>query len=84
MQIFKVNKKVLVVCDAKNTRNGFKHEATLMINDREHATAKICYINRTWESFCYESVLSKILNDNMEDCELTERKIKNFLDRGGR
>jgi hypothetical protein len=62
-QIFKLNNGNIAVCESLNTRNGFKHEATLfntLGNDID--TVKVCYLNRTWESFTYETVLNKLLN----------------------
>lgn len=61
MKVFKVNKEIEIICDWKKTRNGFKHEARLMVNGWERERAKICYYNRTWESFEYESVLEDLL-----------------------
>lgn len=60
--IFRINDKFTVKCETKKTRNGFKHTATLWCNDRELETVKMCYLNRTWERYTYESVLSKLLD----------------------
>jgi len=62
MKIFTINDQYKIVCDWKKTRNGFKHEATLFQGEREVAFAKICYLNRTRESFEYESVIEKVLD----------------------
>lgn len=64
MKTFKVNKfeNVEIVCDWKKTRNGFRHEAKLMIDGSERVRTKINYLNRTWESFEYETVISNLLN----------------------
>ncbi len=62
MQIFIINTKLSIVCCALDTRNGFKHEAQLMKDGREYGNkVKICYLNRTWEKFTYESVLHKAI-----------------------
>ncbi len=61
MKTFKINKKLLVVCVAESTRNGFRHLATLIVNGDERETAKCTYINRTWERYQYESVLNALL-----------------------
>lgn len=53
--------KTTIVCESKSTRNGFKHEATLLIGGYEHAKAKCMYLNRTWESYQYHSVIQKVL-----------------------
>ena len=62
MTEFKINKNISVICEAKKTRNGFKHEATLLINGAERDKVKICYLNRTWESYEFESVIEKLLD----------------------
>jgi len=51
-----------IVAEAKKTRNGFKHEATLynqcgQIDD----STKINYLNRTWESYEFQSVINKLV-----------------------
>lgn len=61
METFKINKELEVICAWKKTRNGFKHTATLMRSGREIEEVKICYVNRTWERYTYESVLQKLL-----------------------
>lgn len=64
MQIFKIDDTTSVVCNASNTRNGFKHEASLMVNGREVLRKKINYLNRTWERYTYESVLHALLESS--------------------
>jgi hypothetical protein len=61
MKTFKVNNQTSVVCESKNTRYGFKHEATLIIDGWTKDKAKCCYYNRTWESFEFESVIKNLL-----------------------
>ena len=60
MKTFKINDYIEIVCEWKKTRNAFKHEATLLINGIERETTKICYLNRTWESYEFESVIEKL------------------------
>jgi len=62
MKQFKINNEYDAICEWKKTRNGFKHEATLLSNGVEVDSAKQCYLNRTWESFEYQTVLRKLLN----------------------
>lgn len=64
MQTFKINDNLEVVCEWVNTRNGFKHVATLLLDGREQESVKINYLNRTWEGYEFESVLKKLLNDS--------------------
>ena len=60
MTEFRVNDKISVICESQKTRSGFRHLATLLINGCECEKTKICYLNRTWERFEYESVLEKL------------------------
>ena len=79
MQIFKINKNLRIECEWKKTRNAFKHEATLLDNNNwEIDKTKICYHNRTWESFEFESVIEQLLGKTKI---LTERQKTNFLKR---
>lgn len=64
----KIHDKTNIICFTENTRNGFKHVAVVE-GRSEFFNTKINYINRTWESFKYESVLNKLLN-------IIEEKIK--------
>lgn len=61
MQSFSITKRISIICDTKNTRNGFKHTATLMIDGFYADQTKVCYLNRTWESYQYETVLRKLI-----------------------
>ena len=60
MKVFYINNNISIVCQSQSTRNGFKHIANLIINEVDVLETKICYINRTWESFEYESIIDKI------------------------
>lgn len=51
-----------IVCEHKNTRRGFKHEATLLFNGYEIAFAKCCYLNRTWEAYEFETAMLDVIN----------------------
>lgn len=60
MKIFREN-NYSFVCNWMKTRNGFKHTCSVY-NDatgEKMFETKICYLNRTWESFEFESVLNK-------------------------
>jgi len=78
MEKFKINNKLDIVCEVKKTRNGFKHEATLLENGNEIDKTKICYLNRTWERFTFESVIEELLD---KTGILKEKARTNFLNR---
>jgi len=74
MRIFPLNKVYNVVCSWQKTQYGFRHIAILHKNGFEIARAKICYYNRTWECYEFESVLLRIIDDNF-----TGQEKQNFL-----
>lgn len=87
IKTFQIDKNIEVVCEAKRTRNGFKHTATLLLNGIERDSAKCCYLNRTWERYEFESVLEK-LADKATILSESERKkfrrlIKNYKEDSG-
>ena len=69
MRIFNLDDVYNVVCNWKKTRNGFKHIATLHKNGQSIFETKICYLNRTWERFEYESILLKVVDDFIAQCD---------------
>lgn len=66
MKIFNLPNDYMVICNSKNTRSGFKHEATLCHNGREIHSTEIRYLNRTWERFTFESVLLKVISQGID------------------
>jgi len=70
MQTFKLSNTYSIVCQSEKTRNGFKHTASLIKNGSDVYTTKICYLNRTWESFEYQSVLQKMINNYFKGQEV--------------
>lgn len=82
MKEFKINDHMAVICEWKKTRSAFKHEAILMIDGEEVDRVKICYLNRTWERYEFESVLQKMLNKTSADHYfLTPEEIKECLNK---
>jgi len=75
MKIFRLNDTYSIKCKWDNRRNGFKHTATLMRNGYEVDNAKVLYINRTWESFEYQTVIRSLLD---QTTELTDKEKKRF------
>jgi len=72
MREFKINKDLSIKCEWKKTRSAFKHEAVLLRNGEQVDQVKICYLNRTWERYEFQSVLQKMIGSN----ELTEKEKK--------
>jgi len=66
----------MAVCSSESTRTGFRHLATLCnANGREIATAKACYINRTWVRYEFESVLHTLVS-KLDDEKIVKSLIK--------
>ena len=87
MKIFKLDKKYSIVCEWQNTRNGFRHVAILHLDGKEIYRTKKTYINRTWESFEFESVLIKLVDDYFSDNDLGKKykqKYKNVIKKYGK
>jgi ubiquinone/menaquinone biosynthesis C-methylase UbiE len=61
MKVIEIGKRQYLVLESIKTRSGFKHLATLTDNFHEEQKASINYINRTWESFTFESVIKKVM-----------------------
>lgn len=81
MKLFKINKRIEIVCDAESTRSGFRHLATLFVDGTETAKGKCTYQNRTWESYEFQSVLSNVVNKadlTEKDRELCKVFISNY------
>jgi spore maturation protein CgeB len=64
MQVFKLSKDYSAVCISEGTRSGFRHVAHLIKNGNGFESVKICYLNRTWESYQFETVLHKLVNES--------------------
>ena len=76
MRLFKLDKNRVIICERKNTRNGFKHEATLLSCSFGINSTKICYLNRTWEVYEFQSVIKKLID---KANELTDKEKKRFM-----
>jgi predicted 3-demethylubiquinone-9 3-methyltransferase (glyoxalase superfamily) len=77
----------LIVNQWIKTRNGFKHESSLLtqtdnFNEKEYyterLTTKFNYTNRTWESFQYESIMKKLIGEyfqSIDDIKLIYKQL---------
>ncbi len=62
MKMFEINDRIVICCEWKKTRMAFKHTATLRLDGRLVDETKICYQNRTWESYEFQSVMEKLID----------------------
>ena len=58
------------------TRNGFYHKTELYIDSKFILECKCNYINRTWESYPYQSVMKESLYKAIESEILREKNLK--------
>ncbi len=77
MQKFELLNGITAVCESQKTRSGFRHVATLFsASGAEIAKAKITYVNRTWESYQFQTVLIKLVRGANLDKEVQESIVK--------
>lgn len=69
MTTFTLSKNYTVVCEFKKTRTAFKHVATILHNGSEVHSTKVCYQNRTWESYEFQTVLHNAINGYFKEAE---------------
>jgi len=62
MRIFKITPKIEIVANFEKQRDGFRHRATLVLNGKEVDETTVHYINRTWESYEFQSVMEKLVD----------------------
>ena len=61
------------------TRNGFYHKSKLYLNGELLSEARASYLNRTWESYRYQSVMKQAVRNAIENeisAEKSKRQIK--------
>lgn len=61
----------LFVNEWKSRRNGFKHVSTLLINGVEVLTDTATYINRTWESYQFQTAMRGVIYTLLEELKST-------------
>ena len=67
MKLFELSKEYKVACESQSTRSGFRHVAILLKNGCEVARTKVCYLNRTWEAYEYQTVLIDLVEGYFTD-----------------
>ena len=68
-------KDITILLDSKSNYYGFKHIARLINGYTERAKTSIQYYNRTWETFTYQSVIRRIISEELESIENTQKEI---------
>lgn len=80
MEIFTITPNITIACEYRKTRTAFKHEAALIIDGSEKERVKICYQNRTWEQYTYQSVIHKLLEKSHILTKEQANGIKAYMD----
>lgn len=60
----------------KNTRNGFCHISELYNDGKLISVAKRSYLNRTWESYTYQSVMKDAVHNAIEEEILAQKSLR--------
>ena len=60
---------IKIVCSWQSTRNGFKHVATVFDGNYRVSTATVHYLNRTWESYTYQTAIRCACDNWIASCE---------------
>jgi hypothetical protein len=81
-KFFTIDDRTQIKCYWIKTRYGFKHEAKMVRDGIECGFAKVCYYNRTWESFEYETVISNLLHKSPLYTDKQKRIIMDAFSRG--
>lgn len=64
------------ICTSRDTRNGFAHDVTLICDggDWDNLTATCHYLNRTWERYAYQTVMHRVVGEEIARCIEAERE----------
>lgn len=74
MKIFTLADNYSVVCNSQSTRSGFRHVASVCRNGESIGSTKICYLNRTWECYQFESVLMQAIDKFFDGDEIIKQR----------
>lgn len=69
--------KYTFINTSKSTSTGFRHETTLFIDDFEITSARVNYINRTWENYQYQTCMQRAVEILIEN--RLKRLRQNFM-----
>lgn len=58
---FIINKRTKIVAKTQSTRTGFRHLVEYYSDGKLVESRRVSYLNRTWESYQYESAIKSLL-----------------------
>lgn len=71
MEIRRVNgkkgNKIELVNESWNTSRSWGHKTNVIVNGYDYGTHKVTYINRTWESYTFQTCMSGAVREVIED-----------------
>ena len=79
--------KYVFICRAESTRTGFRHLCEMQTeNGYTVAAGKVCYINRRWESYRFQTVLHDVIRrahlcDDKQENQKRQKRLMQQLDR---
>ena len=79
MKSFKINDRIEIECERKKTRMAFKHTAVLLLDGRRVDETKVCYQNRTWESYEFQSVMEKLIEKTKALSKSEKKEVQAFI-----
>jgi len=79
MKTFNLPNGYKIVCEWKKTRTAFKHTARIEQAGSTVYETKVCYLNRTWERFEFQSVAQKAIRAYFKEAD--QKKYIDALDK---
>ena len=90
-EVFETNingQEFIFTCYSQSTNTGFRHICTSGYNDTENIKyvksdiiSKVVYLNRAWESFRYETVLRRGIDNLDETQEVKDKLVAILIDK---
>jgi hypothetical protein len=80
IKIGEEEKSIKFECLSKSTRSGFYHRCELSINGEYDTFARVSYLNRTWESFTYQSAMIAAVRKSSLSVEEKKALIKQLVE----
>lgn len=78
---FRINNVITIVGNTESSRNGFRHRAVLYLNGQSVDQATVHYLNRTWESYEYQSVMQKLIDKTTALSAQDKAMAKSFINK---
>jgi len=78
---FPISDKIEIFANSRKMRNGFNHYARLYINGQEDVETKIHYINRTWESYHFQSVIRQAVSKSKSLSDAEKQMAFAYIDK---